>query len=429
MAWLEQHPTSGRFKVCFRWGGHQFKKTVKTTDRGDAEGILRRVEETISLAERGRLEVPPGADVATFFLSDGKLPHKPRVEPPPKPLTLEELRDRYVQAHAQGAIEASSLKTLKMHLDHFIATLGRNFPVPGLKPADVQGHVDRRARQKGFRGRPISPTTLRKEVTSIRACWNWGQSAGLVSARFPGNKALKYPKGEEKSPFQTWEQIQRQVDRGGLTEAEIQDLWDCLFLTLPEVDELLAHVKVQARLPFLYPMFVLAAHTGARRSEMLRARVTDLDLEGQTVLLREKKRSKERRTYRRVPLSPVLAGVMRDWLGDHPGGQHLFCQAAVVVRSKTKRSAPTPVTRDEAHDHFGRTLAGSKWEVLRGWHAFRHSFCSNCAAAGVDQRLIDAWVGHQTDEMRRRYRHLIPNQERQAIQTVFGGVTAVATGR
>jgi hypothetical protein len=67
---------------------------------------------------------------------------------------------------------------------------------------------------------------------------------------------------------------------------------------------------------------------------------------------------------------------------------------------------------------------------LRGWHALRHSFCSNCAAAGVDQRLIDAWVGHTTEGMRRRYRHLLPNQERQAIQTVFGQETEeTAPGR
>src|SRR6516165_3861296 len=192
------------------------------------------------------------------------------------------------------------------------------------------------------------------------------------------------------------------------------------------IDELLAYVKEQARLPFLSPTFPFAAHTGARRSEMLRVRIDDLDLAGQTVLLREKKRTKEERTFRRVPLSPFLLGVLRDWLSAHPGGQHLFCQAAVVAYSKTKRSASTPVTRDEAHDHFKRTLADSQWKVLRGWHVFRHSFCSNCAAAGIDQRLIDAWVGHTTEEMRRRYRHLLPNQERQAIQTVFGGVTAVA---
>ena len=124
-----------------------------------------------------------------------------------------------------------------------------------------------------------------------------------------------------------------------------------------------------------------------------------------------------------MPLSPLLLTVLRDWLSIHPGGPYLFCQAAVVAHSKKKRSTATSVTRDEAHDYFKRTLAESQWEVLRGWHIFRHSFCSTCAAAGIDQRLIDAWVGHTTEEMRRRYRHLLPNQERQAIQTVFGPKT------
>jgi integrase len=131
-----------------------------------------------------------------------------------------------------------------------------------------------------------------------------------------------------------------------------------------------------------------------------------------------------------VPLSEFLAGALRDWLAVHPGGPHLFCQAAGVARSKSRRAAPAALTRDEAHDHFRRTLAGSKWGVLRGWHVFRHGFCSNCAAARVGQRLIDAWVGHTTEEMRRRYRHLLPNQERTAIQAVFGPAAqpAVAGG-
>ncbi len=47
MPWLEQHPTSGRFKVCFRWGGRQFKKTVKAADRGQALAVLKRVEENL----------------------------------------------------------------------------------------------------------------------------------------------------------------------------------------------------------------------------------------------------------------------------------------------------------------------------------------------------------------------------------------------
>ena len=57
--------------------------------------------------------------------------------------------------------------------------------------------------------------------------------------------------------------------------------------------------------------------------------------------------------------------------------------------------------------------------MLRGWHVLRHSFASNCAAKGVDQRLIDSWLGHTT-EIRRRYLHLIPSNERQALGGVFG---------
>ena len=59
--------------------------------------------------------------------------------------------------------------------------------------------------------------------------------------------------------------------------------------------------------------------------------------------------------------------------------------------------------------------------MIRGWHVFRHSFISACASRGIDQRLIDEWVGHTTEEMRRRYRHLYPSVQRQALDSVFGG--------
>jgi integrase len=140
-------------------------------------------------------------------------------------------------------------------------------------------------------------------------------------------------------------------------------------------------------------------------------------------------------------------GVLREWLAVHPGGPHLFTQQPHVFRSK-KRSRTTghkgdktresslqgrlsgvkerkhqghsPLTKDEVHDHFKRTLGGSKWKVLRGWHVLRHSFASNAAMKGVDQRIINAWLGHQTEEMVQRYRHLFPDQERNAINLVFG---------
>jgi hypothetical protein len=52
-----------------------------------------------------------------------------------------------------------------------------------------------------------------------------------------------------------------------------------------------------------------------------------------------------------------------------------------------------------------------------------HSFISNCAAKGVDQRLIDHWVGHTIEEMCMRYRHLVPDVSKAALLSMFGGVS------
>jgi hypothetical protein len=42
------------------------------------------------------------------------------------------------------------------------------------------------------------------------------------------------------------------------------------------------------------------------------------------------------------------------------------------------------------------------------------------AAAGIDQRIIDDIVGHTSEEMRKRYRHLTPAVKSQAVTAVFG---------
>jgi integrase len=412
MAWLEQHPTSGRFKICFRWGGKKFKKTVKTTSLSDAEIALARFNENLNLLERGRMELPPGADIGTFLLSDGKLNGQPTASPPTL-LTLGDLRDAYVEVHSNGAMEENSLATVCMHLRHIIGTLGKSFWMASLKSSDLQRQIDRRARKR-YRGSPLSAVTLRKEMASFRACWNWGMGAGQLYEMFPG-RGLKYPKTDEKPPFQTRAEIERQIARGGLAGTEIRRLWDSLFLTRPEIARLLEHVRLSPAQSFLHPMVCLVAHTGARRSELLRLRIDDVDFGSGTVLIHEKKRARGRRTSRRVPLPAFVQTVLRDWLATHPGGQHLFCQAG-VVRSKTPQEEPVAVTRDEAHDHFRRALAGSCWAVLRGWHVLRHSFASNCAAAGIDQRMINEWMGHQTEEMVRRYRHLFPDQQRRFLQ-------------
>ncbi len=111
----------------------------------------------------------------------------------------------------------------------------------------------------------------------------------------------------------------------------------------------------------------------------MRVRAGDVDFESGFVLICEKKRDRSRETMRRMPMSDRLVRC----LTDHPGGPSLFTRSERSIWSAKKHLSLVVITRDEATDHFRRTLAGGKWAVLRGWHVLRHSFISNCAAVGV----------------------------------------------
>jgi hypothetical protein len=67
---------------------------------------------------------------------------------------------------------------------------------------------------------------------------------GYSPADSAPTKGLKYPKGRDKPPFETMGQIERRVARGGLTGEEVKELWDRLFLSKEQVDELAADLPV-----------------------------------------------------------------------------------------------------------------------------------------------------------------------------------------
>jgi integrase len=302
---------------------------------------------------------------------------------------------------------------------HFKRVFGESLGVRKIDFDALQRYVDKRAAAKGRRGKPLSATTIKKELGTLSMIWTWATNHGYVDQPLK-KKGLRLPKTADKPPFQTMAEVERKIAIGGLSDEEVDDLWDSVFLTMPEIDEFLQSAKKRAMHKCLYPMLVFAAHTGARRSEIRRSRIDDLDFSGKRIFIRERKRVRGRHTLRSVPMSPTLERVLKEWLKCHPGGRHTFGLGPDVSKSCKDRHEPIEITDDEAGHHFEQVVLGTKWKKLRGWHVFRHSFCSNCASKGIDQRMINAWVGHQTEDMVRRYRHLIPNQEREAIQSVFG---------
>ncbi len=97
--------------------------------------------------------------IVTFIEFDGN----PPCEIPVRGcLTLDSLRDSYLKTHRNGSLKQSTLDGIETHFKHLVGVLGERCPRQDLSMADLQQHVDRRARMKGQKGR-LSPATIRKE--------------------------------------------------------------------------------------------------------------------------------------------------------------------------------------------------------------------------------------------------------------------------
>jgi integrase len=426
MASLEKRGNG--YRIIFRLHGLKYTAALKTRSERAAQAALVRLEDNLYRLQIGTLHPPEDADLVSFLLADGRTIRKPPVNAARGPatrvaavnrdaITLSALFTEYFSKLPEGNLEPTTIDSMKRHQRQLEQHFGRSYLLQAVTTSALQEYIEKRSHDEGRHGRKVTATTIKKPIVTLRTVWNWGRQHGLIERLFP-SKGLKYPKGREKPPFMSFAEVVRRS--ANCPAAEAADLWDCAFLTLEDVAHLLDEVKRRARYPFVYPLFVFAAHTGARRSEMIRSQLSDLDFEGNLVTIRERKKSHEKRTTRRVPMSPLLRATLLEWVANHPGGDHTFCQHIKAAKSRKERNGPLSLTPDEAHDHFRFTLAGTKWEKLRGWHVFRHSFCSNCAAVGIDQRIIDEWAGHLSGDMVRRYRHLLPGHEQAAIRTVFG---------
>lgn len=267
-------------------------------------------------------------------------------------------------------------------------------------------------------GEGVARETIRKELTTLRVVFVWGWAFKRQHATSPLSwkiADLTLPKAHEKPSFQTWGQIARAIDRGGQTAAQAAAQWECLWLDQGQTVECLAWVQENARYSFLHPMFAFAAFTGARRGEIIRSERDDWDFEACLVSVRRKKADKAKSfTRRNVPIHPDLAEVMNNWFNNHPGGPWTIANEDGL-----------PIGGRMATKYFRGAVKGGKWAVLHGWHTFRHSLASNMASAGVDQRVINEILGHHTEEMERRYRHLLPRRQEHALNALFRtGTTA-----
>ena len=389
----------------FRYLSKEYKKSLKTSNVADARAAMHGVEQAIHRLTTGMMQVPPGVDPGDFILSGGTLKQAAalRANVP----TIASLIDDYLANQSHIAI--SYLYTQAVHLRNFRKTLGKRVDMPcdRVSHRDLEQHLQSRLKER-------TADTVAKERFTLVKLFDWAVSHGFMEIS-PAAKLPSIRGDADKKPFRTSGEIEVTLTRGGLNDDEAASLWNSVYLTPDEIGGLLGLVRAKATREFAPLLHAIPAYSGMRRGEVLRLIWDDVEFEQDSIIARSRKQSRQQsETARRIDLHPELKALLLDWRKRRPRGQY-------VIGDETSAGPLAPQT---ANRYFCQPMRGTSWclDGKRRWfkvgfHTYRHSFASNLAARGVDQRIIDEWMGHQTEAMRKRYRHLFPKDRRSAMES------------
>jgi len=399
---------AGIYLIRFRYEQKEYKRSLKTRDKGDAEAAKKTVELTIHRLLIGLVQMPAEVDPADFIISGGTRLRTVNQEPPPVLPSTNELIRGYLDSQ-KNLLAESYHYSQAMHLRHLVKHLGdiAEAPCDRITFRELDAYLKARLAKR-------HPNTAERERITLMQFYKWAAVQQYVQSS-PAAGLSPIKGGKDRPPFRTIAEINRIVERGGLTEEEVLDLWECLYLSPEEISQLLATVRRNAQEDFAFLLHAIPAYTGMRRGEVLRLRWLDLDLDEDYITARSRKQSRKKtETVPRIDMHPELKKELLTWRERRPKGQYVVCDGKTLE----------PILKDRANRAFWQPMRGTEWCIHSrkcwykiGFHTYRHSFASNLAALGVDQRIIDEWMGHQTEAMRKRYRHLFPKDRRSAIES------------
>jgi integrase/recombinase XerD len=148
---------------------------------------------------------------------------------------------------------------------------------------------------------------------------------------------------------------------------------------------------------------------GLRLREGVSLQVADIDRERGMLHLRQGKGNKDR--Y--VPLPEGTLQVLREYWSTHRHPVWLFpapTRAGVPMSSATQPMDPSSVQRA-----FKAALQESGVQKDASVHTLRHSYATHLLEAGVNLRLIQAYLGHSSPKTTAIYTHL--TREANALAT------------
>src|SRR5262249_6868885 len=167
-----------------------------------------------------------------FVVSGGTLREPvgppPAAEPGSPPPSTRQLIDLYTAAQ-QRLLAPSYHASQAMHLRHLLRHLRRRAddPCDAVTFPDLAGSLQARLAER-------HPNTAERERITLLQFYKWVVRQQYLAAS-PAAGLGPIKGGEDRPPFRTAAEIERVLERGGLTDEERLDLWECLYLSPPEI--------------------------------------------------------------------------------------------------------------------------------------------------------------------------------------------------
>jgi len=152
---------------------------------------------------------------------------------------------------------------------------------------------------------------------------------------------------------------------------------------------------------------------GLRLREGVGLQVADLDGQRQLIRVRQGKGHQDR--Y--VPLPTQALERLRQYWVTHRDPVWLF-PARWAHSASQDMAATGPMDPSGVQRAFRAALRASGVVKPATVHTLRHSYATHLLEAGVNLRVIQAYLGHQSPQTTARYTHLTEPTERRALEAI-----------
>jgi integrase len=311
------------------------------------------------------------------------------------PITLQEKRDRQRERQEAEAREKALADKAAIPFDAIWTKYVEQCRADGKKSID---------REEDFHRLWIGPTIGKRPLSEIAPIHLEKIKHEMAKAEL-SPRSIHYCLAVVRQVFNF--AIRRDLFDGGNPVCKVKkptsDNRRMRFLSQVEAGLLLAEVK--RRSIDSWRITLLSLHCGMRFGEIAALTWADIDLERNTICIRNPKNGRTRHAY----LTETVRAAILEM---EPGGKS---DLVFPDRSGQKRKAMS--------DAFDRAVTALK--LNEGiddprqkivFHSCRHSFASWLAEAGTPLQVIRELLGHKTLAMTERYSHLLPGTLQKAVQ-------------